>query len=68
MSAGAWTIGLPIGWGVGGVLRQSTSLFLSEVVGLAVAWMTIAAITGIALIWLERLYGLKQNIAANSKF
>ncbi len=67
LSAGAWTIGLPIGWGVGGVLRQSTSLFLSEVVGLAVAWIAIAAMTGIALIWLERLYGLKQNIATNSK-
>lgn len=68
LSAGAWTVGLPVGWGVGGVLRQATSLFLSEVVGLAVAWIAIAAMTGIALIWLERLYGFKQNIAQKSKF
>lgn len=60
LSVGAWTIGLPIGWAVGGVLRHATRLFLSEVVGLAVAWLAIAAITGIALIWLEKLYGLKQ--------
>lgn len=61
LSAGAWTIGLPIGWAVGGVLRYSTRLFLSEVVGLAIAWLAIASITGIALIWLEKLYGLKQK-------
>lgn len=67
LSAGAWTIGLPIGWGVGGVLRQATNLFLSEVVGLAVAWLAIASMTGIALIWLEKFSKLKQNIAVNGK-
>lgn len=66
LSAGAWTIGLPIGWTIGGILRQATRLFLSEIVGLAIAWLAIAAITGIALIWLEKLSGLKQNLVQKS--
>lgn len=61
VSAGAWAIGLPVGWAVGGILRQATRLFLSELVGLAVAWIAIASITGIALIWVEKSYGIKQT-------
>lgn len=53
-SAVSWAIALGVGWTVGGVLRQSTHLFLSEVVGLAVTWMIVAAMTGISLIWLLR--------------
>lgn len=53
-SAVSWAIALGVGWTVGGVLRQSTHLFFSEVVGLAVTWIIVAAMTGISLIWLLR--------------
>ncbi len=53
-SAVSWAIALGVGWTVGGVLRQSTHLFLSEVVGLTLTWMIVAAMTGISLIWLLR--------------
>lgn len=45
----SWAIGLSLGWVVGGVLRGATRLFLSEIVGLVVAWVAVAAITGFAL-------------------
>ena len=53
-SAASWAIALGIGWFIGGLLRQATHLFLSEVVGLASTWFIVAAITGINLIWLLR--------------
>lgn len=61
----SWAIGLVLGWSVGGVLRQATRLFLSEIVGLAVAWVVISAITGFALVWLDNLYGLEPKILPN---
>ncbi len=33
-----WGIGLPLGWGLGGLLRQLTHLFLAEVIGLSLTW------------------------------
>lgn len=45
-----WSISLAIGWTVGGILRLVTRLFLGEVIGLAVTWILVSAITGIALI------------------
>ncbi|HBB31216.1 MAG TPA: hypothetical protein DDZ80_16420 [Cyanobacteria bacterium UBA8803] len=47
-----WSIGLAVGWIVGGILRLVTHLFLGEVVGLAVAWIVVGATTGLALIFL----------------
>ncbi len=41
--ATSWALGLVLGWSVGGVLRQATRLFLSELVGLAVAWVASSA-------------------------
>ncbi len=61
----SWAIGLVLGWSVGGVLRQATRLFLSELVGLAVAWVAISAITGFALVRLNNLYGLEAKILPN---
>lgn len=49
-----WAIALGVGWAVGGVLRRATRLFLAELVGLAVTWVIVAAITGITLVWLLR--------------
>ncbi|MBD2740123.1 hypothetical protein [Coleofasciculus sp. FACHB-1120] len=54
VSSVSWAMGLAMGWAVGGLLREATRLFVSEVVGLAVAWVIVAAITGVALIGLVR--------------
>ncbi|MBW4662689.1 MAG: hypothetical protein KME01_00550 [Chroococcus sp. CMT-3BRIN-NPC107] len=61
----AWAIGLFFGWSVGGVLRQVTRLFLSELVGLAVAWVISSAITGFALVRFDNLYGLAPKTLPN---
>jgi hypothetical protein len=46
----SWAIGLPYGWVVGGILRAQTGVFLAEVVGLAIGWSMVAAITASALV------------------
>lgn len=63
--ATSWAIGLVLGWGVGGVLHQVTRLFLSELVGLVVAWVASSAIMGFALVRLDNLYGLEPKIIPN---
>jgi len=45
----AWILGLAFGWSIGGILRQITNLFISEVVGLIVTWTIVGLIGGIAL-------------------
>ena len=45
----SWAVGLGVGWTIGGVLRQVTRLFIGDVVGLAVTWLIIGAITGYGL-------------------
>jgi hypothetical protein len=42
-------MGLTLGWSVGGVLRTVTGLFLGEVVGFALGWAVVAAVTGVTL-------------------
>lgn len=44
-----WSVGLGLGWTFGGVLRVLTGMFLGELVGLTIAWLTVASLTGIAL-------------------
>ena len=61
----SWAIGLVLGWGIGGVMRQVTRLFLGELVGLAVAWVTSSAIAGFALMRLDNLYGLAPKTLPN---
>ena len=63
--ATSWAIGLVLGWGIGGVLRQVTRLFLSELVGLAIVWVANSAITGFALVRLDNLYGLASKTLPN---
>ncbi len=63
--ATSWAIGLVLGWGIGGVFRQVTRLFLGELVGLAIAWVASSAITGFALVRLDNLYGLAPKILPN---
>lgn len=54
-SALGWGVGLAIGWSVGGILRLKSHLFLSELVGLTLAWVVVAAITGVALVSFRKI-------------
>jgi len=54
VSTGSWAIGLAIGWGVGGMLRLATNFFLGDVLGLAIAWLVVGGLTGVALVSLLR--------------
>lgn len=54
-SALGWGVGLAIGWSVGGILRLKSHLFLSELVGLTLAWVVVAAITGVALVCFRKV-------------
>ena len=49
-----WAIALAVGWTFGGIFRLSSGLFIGEVIGLAIAWLIVGAITGLALILLLR--------------
>lgn len=48
-STGSCAITLAVGWTIGAVLRLLTSLFWSEVVGVTVVWMLVAAMTKVGL-------------------
>ncbi len=63
----SWSVGLVLGWSVGGILRRITRLFLSELVGLAVTWVASSAITGFALVQLDKFYGLEPTILPNTR-
>ena len=49
LNAGLWSVSIALGWLVGGALRIASRLFVSEVVGLMVAWGAIAALSGIGI-------------------
>ncbi len=56
-SAASWAIGLPLGWTIGGILHQATRQFLSELIGLALTWLAVSAMTGFSLMgFLRRAY------------
>jgi hypothetical protein len=46
----AWTVGLPVGWLLGGILRQKSNLFVGEAIGLLATWLVVGGIAGVALI------------------
>lgn len=46
ISAFSWAIAMPIGSAIGLILRQLTQFFLGEVIGLAIAWLLVAILTG----------------------
>lgn len=50
LSAGIWGVAIACGWIVGGGLRLASNLFVSEVVGLMVAWGAIAILSGIGIV------------------
>jgi hypothetical protein len=47
ISAVSWAIAMLIGSAIGMILRQITQIFLGEVIGLAIAWLVLALLTGI---------------------
>jgi hypothetical protein len=49
VNLGSWSLALAVGWGLGGILRAITNLFVSEVIGLAIAWTIVSSTTGLAL-------------------
>ena len=52
LSSGIWAVAIAFGWLIGGSLRVVSHLFVSEVVGLMVAWGAIAALSGIGIVGL----------------
>lgn len=52
LSSGIWAVAIALGWLVGGCLRAVSHLFISEVIGLVVAWGAIAALSGIGIVGL----------------
>ncbi|MGB5916950.1 MAG: hypothetical protein WBG63_18945, partial [Phormidesmis sp.] len=52
LSSGVWAVAIAAGWLVGGCLRLVSHLFISEVLGLMVAWGAIAALSGFGIVGL----------------
>lgn len=52
LSAAIWSVSIAFGWLIGGGLRLVTNLFVTEVLGLVVAWALVAALSGIAIVGL----------------
>ncbi|WP_013323103.1 hypothetical protein [Gloeothece verrucosa] len=50
----SWGLGLSIGWGLGGILRSLTRLFIGEVIGLSVTWLIVGLITALGMIALSQ--------------
>ncbi len=55
LSGAIWAVAIALGWVVGGGLRAISNLFVSEVIGLAVAWGAIAALSGVGMVVLLRV-------------
>ncbi len=52
LSSGIWAGAIALGWLIGGGLRAASHLYISEVIGLMVAWGAIAALSGLAIVGL----------------
>lgn len=52
LNAGLWAVAIAFGWLVGGTLRSASHLFVSEVLGLMVAWGAISTLSGIGIVGL----------------
>lgn len=50
LNAGIWGVAIAFGWLIGGGLRAASNLFVSEVVGLMVAWAAISVLSGIGIV------------------
>ncbi len=61
LMSGIWAIAIAIGWTIGGELRIVSHLFVSEVVGLGLAWGAIATLSGLAIV--KMLYQSNRQIS-----
>lgn len=50
VTSGSWAIAIALGWTIGGELRIASNLFISEVIGLGLAWGAIAIFSGVAIV------------------
>ncbi len=50
LTVGIWAVAIALGWLIGGALRSASHLFVSEVVGLMVAWGAIALLSGVGIV------------------
>ncbi|MEM8505858.1 MAG: hypothetical protein AAF716_22230 [Cyanobacteria bacterium P01_D01_bin.1] len=55
LSGVIWAVAIALGWLVGGGLRAISGLFVSEVIGLMVAWGAIASFSGLGMVMLLRV-------------
>lgn len=62
LSSGSWAVAIALGWLIGGGLRATSHLFVSEVIGLGVAWGAIAALSGLGIV------GLLQSPDKSDRF
>jgi uncharacterized membrane protein (Fun14 family) len=51
-----WALAIAFGWVIGGGLRAISNLFVSEVLGLSVAWGAIATLSGLGIVGLLNRY------------
>lgn len=69
LNGGIWAVAIALGWLIGGGLRLASNLFVSEVIGLMVAWGAIAALSGIGIVGMlyqtqsSEIFKSKQNTA-----
>lgn len=66
LSSGAWAIAIASGWLIGGYLRAVSHLFISEVLGLVIAWGAIAALSGLGIVGLLYQKNPAQKTLASS--
>lgn len=52
LTSGIWGMAIALGWLIGGGLRAASNLFISEVIGLMLAWGAIAALSGLGIVGL----------------
>lgn len=50
LNSGIWSVAIACGWLFGGELRAVSGLFVSDVIGLVVAWGAIAALSGLGIV------------------
>ncbi len=64
VTSGIWAIAIALGWTIGGALRIASNLFISEVIGLGLAWGAIATLSGLAIV--KMLYPSNNQIIKQS--
>ncbi len=61
-----WSLALATGWGLGGMLRSRSHLFLAEAIGLSATWLVVGMATGIGMGCLLRYNWGRHSAKINS--